>query len=120
MALMAIAFPILPGKTAEWHKWMGELNGARHSEFVASRKRVGAHERTFLQQTPMGDLVIVTLEAEDPMKSFGQFVSSTDAFTLWFLERAKAIHGIDLTAPMPDASVPKLVVDSSQVPVSAR
>ena len=53
MALMAVAFPILPGKTDDWRKFIGELNGARRAEFVASRKAVGARERTFLQPTPM-------------------------------------------------------------------
>ncbi len=62
--LMAVAFPILPGKTAEWRAWMEELNGSRRQEFDESRRRAGVHERTFLQSTPMGDLVIVTLEGE--------------------------------------------------------
>jgi hypothetical protein len=120
LALVAVAFPILPGKTEEWRQFIAELNGPRHAEFVESRKRVGAQERTFLQPTPMGDLVIVTLEAEDPAKSFGQFVSSTDAFALWFLDRVKAIHGVDLAAPMPDGMPSKLTIDSGPVPVMAR
>ena len=55
MPLMAVAFPILPGKTAEWRAWMDELNGARSAEFADSRRRAGVHERTFLQSTPMGE-----------------------------------------------------------------
>jgi hypothetical protein len=120
MALNAVVFPILPGKTAEWHAFIGELNGARRSEFVESRRRAGAVERTYLQSTPMGDLVIVTIEGEDPQRSFGQIVSARDAFTTWFLERVKAIHGVDLSAPMPDGSPSKLVVDTSKVAVLAR
>ena len=112
MALNAVVFPILPGKTAEWHEFIGELNGARRAEFVASRKRVGAVERSFLQPTPMGDMVIVTIEGEDPGRSFGQIVSATDAFTVWFLGRVKAIHGVDLSVPMPDGAPSKLVIDS--------
>jgi hypothetical protein len=113
MALSAVVFPILPGKTAEWRAFIDELNGPKRSDFVESRIAIGARERTFLQPTPMGDLVIVTLEGDDPNRSFGQFVSSKDAFTLWFLERVKAIHGIDLSVPMPPPS--SLVVDSSAV-----
>jgi hypothetical protein len=116
---MAAAFPILPGKTAEWRTWMEELNGPRRQEFVDSRKRAGVHERTFLQPTPMGDLVIVTLEGDDPGQAFGQMTSATDAFTAWFLERAKAIHGVDLTAPMTE-SPSELVVESDPVAVVAR
>ena len=110
MALNAVVFPILPGKTEEWRKFMAEINGPRHAEFAASRERVGAREQTFLQPTPMGDMVIVTIEAEDPGKAFGQIVSAKDAFTLWFLAQVKAIHGVDLSVPMPPPS--SQVIDS--------
>jgi hypothetical protein len=68
----------------------------------------------------MGDLVIVTLEGDDPERSFGQMMSATDAFTIWFLERVKAIHGVDLAAPMPAGSPSKLVLDSNRAPVLAK
>jgi hypothetical protein len=116
---MAVAFPILPGKTAEWRSFMDEINGPRQAEFSASRRRAGVHERTFLQPTPMGDLVIVTLEGDDPVRSFGQMVSATDSFTSWFLERAGAVHGIDLTAPLTELPS-SLVIDSEPVAVPAR
>jgi hypothetical protein len=41
-----------------------------------------------------------------------------DAFAAWFAERAKAIHGIDLSAPM-TGSPSELVVDSDLVAVPA-
>jgi hypothetical protein len=112
MPLMAVAFPILPGKTAEWRTFMEELNGPRRQEFVDSRRRAGVHERTFLQPTPMGDFVIVTLEGDDPGRAFGQMTSANDAFTTWFVERAKAVHGVDLTAPI-TGSPSELVVDTA-------
>ena len=43
MPLMAVAFPILPGKTGEWRTWMEELNGARGEDFAESRRRAGVH-----------------------------------------------------------------------------
>ena len=119
VSLMAVAFPISPGKTPEWRSFMEQLTGPRHAEFAASRQRAGVRERTFLQPTPMGDLVIVTLEGDDPARSFGQMVSATDPFTAWFLERVKAIHGVDLTAPM-TGSPSELIVDSDRAAVLAR
>jgi hypothetical protein len=112
LALNAVVFPILPGKTSEWREFIAQLDGPRHAEFEASRQRAGAHERTFLQSTPMGDMVIVTIEADDPSVAFGKLVSATDAFTLWFLEQVKSIHGVDLALPMPDGSPSKQVIDS--------
>ncbi len=111
MSLMAVAFPILPGKTDAWRAWMAELNGPRHDDFADSRRRAGVHERTFLQSTPMGDLVIVTLEGEDPARAFGQMTGADDAFTAWFLEQVLAVHGVDLKEPM-TGSPSELVVDS--------
>jgi hypothetical protein len=116
MPLMAVAFPILPGKTPEWRAWQAELNGPRHAEFTESRRRVGVHERTFLQTTPMGDLVIVTLEGDYPAQALGRMMSANDVFTGWFLERVKALHGVDLTGPMPDAPS-ELLVDSGLLTV---
>jgi hypothetical protein len=116
--LMAAAFPILPNKTPEWRKFIEELNGPRRAEFVESRRRMGVQERTFLQHTPMGDLVIVTLEGEDPARSFGQFAHWTDPFTLWFLDRVKELHGVDLRTQ--EAPLPEQVMDSSKPAVMAR
>jgi len=118
MALMAVAFPILPGKTAEWRVFMDELNGPRHAEFIDSRRKAGVHERTFLQSTPMGDLVIVTLEGDDPGHAFAEMMSADDAFTKWFAERGAAVHGLDLTVPL-TGSPSELVVDTGPVVVAA-
>jgi len=111
MALMAVAFPIAPGQSAQWHTWMNELKGARRAEFVASRRAASVRERTFLQATPMGELVIVTLEGDDPMASFGKMMSEDDEFTRWFVAQANAAHGMDLSQPASEAPS-SLVLDS--------
>ena len=54
MSLMAVEFPILPGKTADWRAFIAELNGPRQKEFSESRRRAGVHERTFLQPGTQG------------------------------------------------------------------
>lgn len=118
MPLMAAAFPILPQKTADWRKFIDELNGPRHAEFMESRRRAGVQERTFLQSTPMGDLAVVTLEGDDPQKGFQQIVSATDPFSMWFLERVKDIHGVDLTKQ--DMKPPEQVIDSARPAVMAK
>jgi hypothetical protein len=111
MALFAIALPIPAGKTDQWRAFMGELSGPRKAEFQASRAALGMHERTFHQQTPHGDLVIVTLEGENPVAAFAAFGQGTDSFTEWFLAQVKEVHGVDLRQP-PPGPLPELVVDS--------
>jgi len=119
MSLMAYAIPIQPGKTPAWRKWADELNGPRSEEFAVSRERVGVHERTFLQETPQGDLVIVTIEGDDPAGAFARMMAGSDPFTTWFLEHVKEFHGID-PAEMARTASPVLMVDSAAVPVAAR
>jgi hypothetical protein len=118
MPVMAVVFPILPGKTPEWRTWMDELNGPRRSEFEASRRDAGVRERTFLQKTPMGDLVIVTIEGDDPGASFAKVMGAKNEFTTWFNGRAKEIHGFDPSAVM-SGPPSELVADTEKTPVLA-
>ena len=78
MAMLAMAFPIPAGKTEQWKKFISELSGARKAEFAASRRSLGVRERTFLQHTPQGDLVLVTLEGDHPETAFAEFGKRTD------------------------------------------
>ena len=108
MSLIAVAFPILPGKTEAWREWMAEVNGSRREEFDESRESAGVHERTFLQSTPMGDVVIVTLEGDDPGRAFGKMLGADNEFARWFAGGPRTIHGVDLTeagaGSLPDSS----------------
>ncbi|MBI2863078.1 MAG: hypothetical protein HYX94_00755 [Chloroflexi bacterium] len=114
MALLAISVPILPGKTAQWRRFAEELTGPRFSEYSESRRRLGVHERAFLQTSPHGDTVIVTVEGNDPKAAFEQFSSGTDDFTRWFVQQVKDIHGFDLSQGMPGL-MPDLLVDSEGI-----
>ncbi|MGZ3847400.1 MAG: hypothetical protein ACXVBX_12000 [Flavisolibacter sp.] len=112
--LFAMAIPITPGKEQEWRQFINELKDQRYEDFQASRRKLGVRERTFLQETPMGTLVVVTLEGENPEQAFANFAQSTDAFTKWFHERVKSIHNVDLSAP-PPGPLPSLLIDSGPV-----
>lgn len=112
--LFAIAVPVLPGKTEQWKKFSNDLKTTYNKEFKASRKKLGVQERTFLQSTPQGDLIIVTLEGTNPEKAFAEFGKGTDDFTKWFVAQAKEIHGIDLTQK-PEGTLPELVVETEPV-----
>ncbi len=111
MALLAFVAPIIPGKLDQWRMFTSELHGGRLRDFTASRRQLGIHERTFLQSTPQGDFVIVTIEGDNPASALKRFGASNDEFTRWFIQQVKEIHGFDLGQP--DAmAVPELVLDS--------
>jgi hypothetical protein len=109
---MAFATPIQKGKFEQWEKFIHKINNEYRKDFHESRKNAGVHERTFLQHTPEGDFVIVTLEGNDPMAAFEKIAKTQNSFTKWFIQEVKDIHGLDLTQPM-DGHAPQLIVDSS-------
>lgn len=112
MALFAMTVPILPQKTEQWQRFAAELMGPRNTEFKASRRTLGIRERTFLQKTPHGDFVVVLLEGNDPTAALAGLGKGTDAFTTWFVDQVKQIHGLDLAAP-PTGPLPELITDSA-------
>ena len=105
MALMAMCMPILPGKKEMWLAKMEEIG--QDPGFAASREAAGVHERSFLQETPHGDFLILTFEGDTPAESFGQIMASMPPE---FAEFAKEVHGLDVSGPPP--AMPTLVFDS--------
>ena len=110
MALQAVAFPILPGKTEQWRGFIAEMNGPRRAEYEAAQQRFGVHWRIFLQQTPQGDLVIATAEGADPARAFRQLGAGDDAFTQWWAQQIQDIHGVDLRQS-PPGPLPELAFE---------
>ncbi len=76
---------------------MGELNKEpMKSNFDKSREDVGVYERSFLQETPNGDYVILTFEGNDPYEGFGKIMSG---MAKEFAEFAQDVHGLDPDGP---------------------
>ena len=108
MAMLAITIPILPGKKEMWHKEiLNNLIRDNKEQTDASREAAGVHERTFLQETPDGDFVILTFEGDDPEAGFAQIMQSMPPEIASVVSE---IHGMDMEAPPPP--MPKLVYDS--------
>ena len=101
----AIVFPLLPGKREMLTAFIAELSGAlrdAHQENHASVQ----WESWFFQPTPQGDLVIVYLQAQDPMEVFVDLAVSQTPFAVWFRRQALELTGIDL-ALLPPFSLPQ-------------
>lgn len=111
MASVAMALPLLSGKTEEWKHWVQEMAGAYLSEFQASRKRLGiTREESFLQQTPQGDMAILYIEAEDIARVFQGLAISQDPFDALFRRQTQEFFGFDLAQP-PSGPPPETVFD---------
>ena len=110
----AIAVPILKGKTEQWKNFSNELKTTYNKEFNESRKKIGVQERSYLQSTLQGDLVIITLEGKDPQNAFLQLGKGTDEFSKWFNTQVKEIHGLDMTQK-PTFVLPELILETKSV-----
>jgi hypothetical protein len=112
--LVVFGLPILKGKKEQWKEFTSKLRNEFSSQFVESRKKAGVRERSFVQSTPEGDLVIVTLEGNDPAAAFPTMFTTHDQYTDWFVQQVKEVHGIDLREPMPGPP-PELIIDTNVI-----
>src|SRR5438105_4801372 len=102
MKTLSIAFPVLPGQEERALQFAKECT-ARAEEMAASYERMGLKkEEWFLQQTPQGSMVIVTMKGEDPNQAMAEWGRSQHPFDLWFKAEAGRISGIDFNQPLPE------------------
>jgi hypothetical protein len=100
----AFAAPLLPGKTDAARQFAHEAYVTRVNEMAESRGEKGlTREEVFLNQTPMGDLVVVYIEGDDPVEGNRQFAASNSAFDRWFKDQCKQIFPpyVNFDQPVP-------------------
>ena len=111
MSGIVLTFPILAGKVESWRRFCQELSGSRLQMYEASRPRLDiTRERMTLVETAYGATAATTLEAADVDQALGQIIASSLPFDVWYRERLKEIHGIELEgyeqfaqpAPLPE------------------
>ena len=92
----AIVFPLLPRKNLAMAQFLHELTEKHRYSHDRSHHMV-LRESWFLQATLRGDLVIVYLEAPDPMEVFAELSVSKGEFEVWFRSQVLDLTGMDLT-----------------------
>lgn len=110
--------PILPGKLDAWKQMVASMRGDQAAGQAESRRLLGVKsERAWLQNTPMGDFVVVVLQVKNPEQFFKGAGESNAAFDKWFAEQVKEIHGMDITKDAPPPN--ETLVDWHAMPVTA-
>ena len=70
--------------------------------FDASQKSLNVPvESWHVQNTPMGDFLLVYLEAEDPLKMFQTFAGGNGPSDRFLKDGVKECTGVDLDQPLP-------------------
>ena len=111
MPTIALALPIPPDKYETWHAAVTSFAGPRRAEYDASRRRLGVRRSTsWVQQTPLGPIEILVVEAADPARFFERIATSQEPFDVEFRTLIHEVYGIDLTRPT-QAPLPELVLD---------
>ena len=111
MESFALSFPILPGKLEEAKAFAAEVAGPRAAEMAESRRSLGvSRETVWVQQTPMGDVGIVLIEADDVAGANSGFARSQSPFDVWFKKTVEGFSGVDFGQPVP--AWPQVAYDS--------
>jgi len=105
MESFAFVFPVLPDKAEQARIFGKEVMGPRASEMDASRRPLGvSREAVWINETPMGDMGIVLIEAEDVAEANRRFAASTVPFDVWFKQTVLDFSGVDFNQPLPAMS----------------
>jgi hypothetical protein len=105
MKALAVAVPLAHEMIDEGRRVGEEVAGPRRAEHTQSRRELGiTKELGWVQTTPQGELFILYLEGEDPVKANAEFAASTTPYNTWFKERVGPVFaptGVDFSQPIP-------------------
>ena len=98
MAAITSAIPLLPGKAEAWRRWIQDLQGSRHAEYVAALSRQGISAvRFWISEAGGGEVIIVSFEAQDPDAIGTTWATSQHPFDVWYRQKLQEFHGLDVT-----------------------
>lgn len=67
MHVIATAIPLRPGKSEAWRRWVQDLQGSRHAEYVAALRRWGIRQARFwIREAGDGEVVEIYFVGQDP------------------------------------------------------
>jgi hypothetical protein len=97
----AFMVPILEGKTEAAREFARQMMADGGAKFNEANVTV-TKESWFIQETPMGDFLIVYCHAPDPNQVGRNLAAAQDPIDVWFKQQVLDITGIDINDGMPD------------------
>lgn len=108
MANYCFVAPLLPGGEQLTRDWVDQGIRGNKGHDTVFREAGVTREQVWLQNTPNGDFVVVSLEVKDPATALGGMASSEDPWAKTFADFLAKAHGLDFSqAPPPN----ELLVD---------
>ena len=117
----ALVFPIAPGKTGADVKRITADFAANMDDYRTSRRRLGiAVERTYLQTTPAGSMLIAYGESEHDFAETTRLLVTSDLdIDRRFVDYVAEVHGVDIRTP-PAGPPPKTIGEWVDPKVTSR
>jgi hypothetical protein len=95
MSLLVRAFP-LRASVADLQAFVSALQKERRAEALAFYRSHGVtHESYYLQETPMGNLVIGLTQVDDVPTASASFAQAQTGFAAWFKQQIMALSGVN-------------------------
>jgi hypothetical protein len=101
---LAFCAPVAPGAADIGRAFAKEAFANRRDEHTQSRRAHGiTHEAVMLNHTPMGDVVCVYLEGDDPVEGNRRFAESRSDYDVWFKNECRRVFPpeVDFDQPLP-------------------
>jgi hypothetical protein len=93
----AFLIPIVPGAADGLREIAQEIAGDQREAYAAAREAAGIdQEQVYLQQTAIGDALVVYWRAEDPGSSLQAVLGSEEPFDTWFRPPMDTYHALPL------------------------
>jgi len=98
MAFIAYALPIEPGQSGRAASFGADMTPELRARYEELNRHANIRRHMeWVQQTPMGELLIVMFESDTPEK-IGRPFEDTE-YDRWWTARVKAVHGFDPADP---------------------
>ena len=103
MAQLQIVYLLRPGTQERWRRLCQELAGSRRGRFAASCQQAGITEvQVRLVQVLRGELLVITVQTQEPHQTLEALVSSERQFDHWLREQLQVLLGWNVQEVLPD------------------
>jgi hypothetical protein len=91
------AWQVSADQEEPWRRFLQELSGSRHEEYVESRRRrnISAESVWFAPKPSGGGIAIVCFEAQDLERTLRELAKSVVPFDTWYEMQMRELFGCD-------------------------
>ena len=102
MTQLQIVYPLRTGTQERWRRLFQEVAGSRRVQFEASSRQAGITQvQVWLVQLPRSELLVVTVNTQEPQQTCEALATCEDPFAHWLREQLQALLGWNVQEVLP-------------------